>query len=213
MICPQDVKYVEHIEYVEFASHDADVRVNDIHLEAPHATRPGSTLDFAASGGRSSASLLTLPVELRLRMYEMAYNATFIHSKLRWNNGLKLQLRGTQSDRPEIRLTGSPFTLLRVCRSLYTEVVQMLPPISSVGLELHNFSAHDLHHWLDQLDDVQIAQIRLLSITGWSRCRLKQPLYPHPMSCERSRASCSVDCLEKEHDGYDRWVPASLRMC
>lgn len=203
-----DIKDSEHANHVEVAEHVEEVQVHDIHLES----HPGSRL-LDERGDEPKGSLLTLPVEIRLRIYEMAYDASYLHSKLQWENGLKLQLQGTSgTDSGLTRLVGSPFTLMRVCRMLYTEVKPMLPPISHVALHFDNFSHDDMHRWLELLSDSQITQTRSFEITGWSSCRLKHPLFAdgHHMKCRRYRSftstypiACTESCKDLGQDeGY-----------
>lgn len=202
----KDIEVTEHVEIVE----DVRVQVDDIHLGSPEAFEPRHD--------ESRVSLLTLPVEIRLQIYEMAYDATFIHSRLEWESGLKLRLQGSSSTRsPSVKLSGSPFTLLRVCRTLYTEVMPMLPPISHVALQFDKFSQEDMLRWLELLSDSQIAQARLFEITGWASCRLKHPLYAdgHHMNCRRYRSfnsvhpiACTGSCNDT-YDEYDEYVISS----
>lgn len=215
----QDLKVAEkaeHIEHVEDIESVEDVQVHDIHLETPAG-------DESLEGGctEPSASLLTLPLEIRLRIYEMAYDATFMHAKLEWEDGLKLQLQGTSCDSSSsIRLAGSPFTLLRVCRTLNAEVLPMLPPISHVALQLDSFTEDDMQSWLGMLSDSQIARLRSFSMTGWECCQLKKPLYAdgHHMKCNRyqktylnSQIVCTESCHGNEDStGYGIFFPAHI---
>lgn len=210
----QDTKLAEHAEHVERAEHLEDVRVDEIRLQSSVHEQP-----LKDQYDVPKASLLTLPVEIRLRIYEMAYDATILHSKLQWEGGLRLRFHAT-SDSVLPRLSESPFTLLRVCRTLYSEVMPILPSISSVALQFNNFSHDDMRNWLNLLSASHIAQARTFEIAGWSGCRLQHPLYldGHHMKCRRYRSfnshypvACTESCKELDGDDY-RYVERCLHV-
>ncbi|CAK4023259.1 Hypothetical predicted protein [Lecanosticta acicola] len=134
--------------------------------------------------------LLRLPTELRLRIYELAHDAKYISPRLTWRNDFTLHLYGSQDYHGQVITTsGSPFTLLRVCKQLYTEVQPMLPPIRSICFEFNDFSATDLARWLALLTPRQVSEIRKIKIFGWGKCQLRQQNHQNARenpSCDRS---------------------------
>lgn len=206
----QDIKVAEYATHVEYAEHVEDVQTHDVHLDSSPDVQ-----NIEDGKDEPPSSLLTLPVEIRLRIYEMAYDATFRHSKLDWEGGLQLQLQGTPGDYCSlVRAKDSPFSLLRVCRRLYCEVSPMLPSISSIALRFNDFSEDDMKHWLELLDDSQIAQMRSFTVTGWETCQLRNPLYVdgHRLNCHRYRKvqktypiACTGACghVDEDNNGYD----------
>lgn len=140
----------------------------------------------------SHLHLLTLPVELRLRIYELAYNAHFLADKLIWANGYTLELQGslhpTSKHRKGNSFThGTPYTLLRVCRQLYYELSPMLPPIPEILFHFMDFTNTDMSTWLTSLSPTQISQMRKFHFSGWGACQLRHltPSLPQ-QRCERS---------------------------
>lgn len=170
-------------------------------------------VDPSATKGLHLSPLLCLPTEVRLRVYEYAYDATFIGNRLHWHDRLTLTICGTLLDLPltrYFRLVGSPFTLLRVCRQLNQEVAPLLPDIRDVRLHFEGLEMHQLDAWFTCITPRQLAKIRHVRVTAWDKCHLRRKFYieGHRWDCQWNMAggACNKNC--REHTG-DAYVPPS----
>lgn len=134
------------------------------------------------------ANLLSLPVEIRLQIYESAYDAKYIGSRLVWLDGYHLQINGSvvpdNVTGEQSRLSGSPYTLLRVCHRLRDEVLPMLPAMKDITFHLNNLTQGDLQDWLQCIPPQKLALIRRLRISGLGPCQF--PRAQPTAICDRS---------------------------
>ncbi|KXS96075.1 hypothetical protein AC578_6378 [Pseudocercospora eumusae] len=148
------------------------------------------------------APLLELPTELRLRIYEFTYNVQLVGHKLQWNGRFSLDIRAAEEDKASeenIRIAGSPFTLMRVCRTLHDEVVSLslLPRIEDLEVHFCNLTRKHAEAWMQTISTEQVAKIRHLKITGWDKCYQRRPMYSegHRYNCQFGIAEvCTKAC-------------------
>lgn len=147
------------------------------------------------------ASFLGLPPELRVRIYELALDEwTPKHS-------FRLDLRGSADGQQEKRV-GGPFALPSVCRTVYREVVDMLPPIGSIVFFFDGFTCEDMRKWLDVMGEERVSQMRSWYVEGFGECLAQFYKNGHWWNGEYTPCPWHVgqpcDCGADEGDGSDK---------
>lgn len=112
------------------------------------------------------ASLLGLPPELRLQIYEAAFPG--LVSK----RGVYVHAIGTLGDIPyersKMSMTYGPWALLRSCRLIFHEMSDLVAPVKAAGFVLENMTDAEVDHWLDTFGEESVAKMSRLEICGWS---------------------------------------------
>ncbi|KXT10144.1 hypothetical protein AC579_506 [Pseudocercospora musae] len=147
----------------------------------------------------SLAPLLTLPAELRLRIYEFIFDAQIVGYKLERKDRFSVVIRAVEEDKAShnITIADSPFTLIRVCRTLHDEIGSLLPGIEDLDLHFCNLTRRHAQAWMQSIPTEQVAKIRHLKITGWDTCYLRRPMYSegHRYNCQFGIAEvCTKAC-------------------
>lgn len=159
----------------------------------------------------SEATFVGLPAELRILIYEYAYDAKLVRNQLIWQERLSLTIHGDPEKRnsPGYRIPSSPFSLLRVCREIYQELAPLLPSIADVEIHFSNLRQQDADSWCRSISPQQVAEIRHLKISAWENCHLPRRMYSHGhrYNCHFTFAGvCTKGCLEAATNEYDTHV-------
>ena len=104
-----------------------------------------------------AASLLDLPPELRLCIYEI----------LTWDHNIYLS-----DGNEEHGVVRNAFALSQVCSLIRHEVLPVLPTLSNIILNIDYHREESFHEWLDAMGPERILQVRKLVITGSAICHM-----------------------------------------
>lgn len=109
------------------------------------------------------ASLLGLPPELRLAIYEAAF-PDLASSKTVTISGTLSEVPGLPA--PEI--DHGPWALLSSCRIINRELKQLMPPVGDIKFIFENLTYPELEGWLSTFDGV--GEMRSFEMRGWAPC-------------------------------------------
>lgn len=116
----------------------------------------------ASNDNPTRTSLLGLPSELRLRIYEYVFA----------RDGSKVHLMGTaDGHRDEIvRRPSGSLSLPLVCRLIYVEARPMKPKIERVQFSFNDFTLDDAVSYIHGIGDKYAARMRKIEIRAWGGC-------------------------------------------
>jgi len=116
------------------------------------------------------ASLLGIPPELRLSIYNFAW-PDLLRKK---GHEPSLDVRGSLCDIPgrpsNTNFRDGPWALLDSCREIRHELVPLIPAIGECVVKLDSLTYPELKEWLALIGETRVAKLRDFSLRGRAHC-------------------------------------------
>ena len=145
----------------------------------------------------TEASLLGLPPELRLEIYDISFTELRSNWKETIVTGSLHDIPGqpSQSD-----LTLGPWALAQSCRQIWRELLPILPAIEKTSIELYALTHEEVRNWVSKFGEQAVERIRHLTILGYAPCISPTAKHFHELRSEsleqhlQRRKRCTKRC-------------------